>query len=316
MELLGAHALLRRLAARYADAEASAVAERADRIAAPSREPLWDFVWRAAAPAAGALERLPLLHHFQDADTLFARSSWSDDASALAFRCGPPEGHHAARLQPGLPDWRLSTGHAHPDAGSFILFANGRYVTGDAGYTGVKQTEHHNTLLVDGLGQEHDGRHEVFRDVPYARLDRIRISSMKHGHSALDATCDLLAAYPEQLGLTRLERRLSAKGFRSVRLEDTLEAKAPRALRALVHADREPRRLGPRRFAIDGARVEIEEPADASASIRPQFVIAQGRPGSVEKGEREQRGWVLALSAPPARAARLVVTLELEGEVR
>jgi hypothetical protein len=317
MEILGAHGLLRRLAARYRDPEAAAVADWADRVAPPLREPLWDFVWRAAAPRAGSLERLPLVHHFENAGALLARSSWRDDASAFAFRCGPPEGHHVARLLREFPEWRQSTGHAHPDAGSFILFARGRYLTGDAGYTGVKQTAHHNTLLVDGRGQEQDGRHEVFRDVPPERLDRIRIASLKREDQTLDVTCDLAAAYPEELGLLRLERRFSAKAFRSFRVVDTLEARAPRALTALIHADREPRRLGPRLFAIDALRVQVEEPADVSARIEPQFVIAQGRPGSVEKGEREQRGYVLALAAPAARAARLVVTLTLvEGEDR
>jgi hypothetical protein len=319
MEILGAHGLLRRLAARYADPEAAAVADWADRVAAPLREPLWDFVWRAGVnrEAAASLATLPLVQHFESAGAVLARSSWKDDASAFAFRCGPPEGHHVARLLGALPEWRQSTGHAHPDAGSFILFARGRYLTGDAGYTGVKETAHHNTLLVDGRGQEHDGRHEVFRDVAYDTLDRIRIRSVKRDGQTLDVTCDLAAAYPEDLGLLRLERRFSAEDFRSFRVVDALEARVPRALTALIHADSEPRRLGPRLFAIDALRVQVEEPADVTARIEPQFVIAQGRPGSVEKGEREQRGYVLALAAPAARTARLVVTLTLVlGEQR
>lgn len=320
MELLGAHGLLHRVAQRYGDPESAAVADWADRLASPEREPLWSFVWRAGArPSSASIERLPLVHHFENAGALFARSSWRDDATGFAFRCGPPEGHHVTRLLAELPEWRLSTGHAHPDAGSFILFAKGRYLTGDLGYTGIKLTEHHNSVLVDGRGQENDGRHEVFRDVPYERLDRIRIASVKLNEGTLDVTCDLAAAYPQELGIMRLERRFDAVAFKSFRVADTLAAETPRALSAVIHADREPRRLGPRRFAIDAGAVtlgvQVEEPASVLARIDPQWVIAQGRPGSVEQGEREQRGYRLTLKTPAARAARLVVTLTLaEGE--
>ncbi len=320
MELLGAHGLLRRIAQRQGDSEAAAVADWADRIAPESREPLWDFVCRTGGRAASAsLPAIPLVHHFENAGAVYARSSWGDDATAVAFRCGPPEGHHVTRLLPALPEWRLSTGHAHPDAGSFILFAKGHYVSGDAGYTGVKLTEHHNTLLVDGRGQERDGRHEVFRDVPYERLDRIRLA--RAPGDRLDLTCDLQAAYPRELGLTRLERRFVADGFRSFRIQDTLEADAPRALQALIHSDRPPRQIAARRFAIDAGpgslEVRVLEPETVTASVVPRWVIAQGRPGSVEQGEREQRGHRLTLSAPAARASRLVVTLTLiEGETR
>jgi hypothetical protein len=322
MEILGAHDLLHRVAQRRSDPEAAAVAEWADRLALPSREPLWSFVWRAAGRSGSAsLETIPLVHHFENAGAVFARSSWSDAATAFAVRCGPPEGHHVAELMPALPEWRLSDGHAHPDAGSFILFAKGRYLSGDAGYTGVKLTEHHNTVLVDGRGQERDGRHEVFRDVPYERLDRIRITRGSPGAGPLDVTCDLAAAYPRELGLKRLERHFAANGFRSFRIADTLEADTPRALSALIHSDRPPRRLGPRRFAIDAGAValdvRVEEPEAIEASVDPQWVIAQGRPGSVELGEREQRGHRLTLKAPPARTSRIVVTLTLiEGETK
>jgi len=322
MEILGAHGLLRRLAQRYGDPEAAAVADWADRIAAPEREPLWDFVWRAVPrpPVAATIERLPLVHHFENAGVLFARSSWGDDASALAFRCGPPEGHHVTRLLAELPDWRLSTGHAHPDAGSFILFAGGRYLTGDAGYTGVKLTEHHNTVLVDGRGQENDGRHEVFRDVPYERLDRIRVVSVGRDAGTLHVSCDLAAAYPQGLGLKRLERSFVATGFESFRVVDTLEAETPRTLSALIHADSEPRPTGPGRFRVDAAGqtldVRVEQPDLVDAKVEPQWVIAQGRPGSVELGAREQRGYRLTLTAAPARSARLVVSLKVSKEKR
>jgi len=81
---------------------------------------------------------------------VFWRSDWTKNATAFAFKCGPSEGHHSVPLLQQFPDWRLSSGHAHPDANSFIIFAQGQYLTGDTGYAGVPLTEHHNTLLFGG----------------------------------------------------------------------------------------------------------------------------------------------------------------------
>lgn len=67
-------------------------------------------------------------------------------------RFGPSEGHAALQKKMKYPEWRLSSGHAHPDAGSFIIWANGEYLTGDSGYEGLTMTRSHNTLVFDGKG--------------------------------------------------------------------------------------------------------------------------------------------------------------------
>ena len=91
-----------------------------------------------------------------------------ENATAFAFKCGPSEGHHAALKLRQFPDWRLSSGHAHPDANSFIIFVRGEYLMGDTGYAGVPLTEHHNTLLFGGKGQAREGSgHDAFAGVSY-----------------------------------------------------------------------------------------------------------------------------------------------------
>ena len=127
---------------------------------------------------------------FGDTGMAFWRSGWDPAATAFAFRCGPPEGHHVTALLPRLPDWRLSSGHAHPDAGSFSIYANGKYLTGDAGYAGVPLTAHHNTVLFDGRGQAKEGRgHDAFADVPYERLAAIRINAARPGSTGAPSRC-------------------------------------------------------------------------------------------------------------------------------
>ena len=106
---------------------------------------------------------------------------------------------HAQERRGGLgkPDWRLSSGHAHPDAGSFIIWSKGKYLTGDAGYAGVPMTAHHNAVVIGGKGQGKEGSgHDAFADIPYDRLDGIRIEDLKADGAPIPAPTSI-AEYVE-----------------------------------------------------------------------------------------------------------------------
>jgi heparinase II/III-like protein/uncharacterized protein DUF4962 len=313
-DILGAHNILYRLAQRYRDPQARTVAEWIrTSMSLPTNEPLWTFVWRDPAAAAGSMDAIPRFHHFENADVVFFRTSWQPKPIAFAFRCGPPEGHHVAGLLPKISDWRLSTGHAHPDAGSFIVIANGRYLTGDAGYTGVKMTADHNTLLLDGRGQENDGRHEVFRDLPYERLTKIRIVSASERNGAVEIVADGTAAYPASLGLESWTRTFRFDGRSGFAIADDVRTKEPRRATVLLHGDRDIVRTGQGVYAVHAAGLTMSVTVDPSldAAIAPHVVVAQGRPGSVEAGERERRGSVLAVTTTPRRSSRIEMKLAI-----
>jgi Heparinase II/III-like protein/Domain of unknown function (DUF4962) len=317
-ELLGAHNILYRFAARYHDPLSSTVAEWVrTSMNLPWREPLWTFVWRDPDMTARTMDNLPRFHHFENADVVFSRTSWNPDAVAFAFRCGPPEGHHAADLLRRLPEWRLSTGHAHPDAGSFIIIANGRYLTGDTGYTGVKMTADHNTLLIDGRGQENDGRHEVFRDLPYDRLTKIRVISATVNDGIVEIVADGTAAYPADLGLKSWTRTFRFDGRSAFVVRDDIRTTQPRKASVLLHVDRELIRRDDRTYltSVDGTTLEVRT-TPLAASIEPHIVVTQGRPGSVEQGEREQRGQRLTLTTAPQVESRIEMTLRVTASPR
>ncbi len=141
--------LLYRLAQRFQSGEAQGVAEWLKRFDQVNAEDFWSLVWFDPNLKPVAIEKQTTWHYFPGHDVFYWRSDWSKEATAFAFKCGPPEGHHTAVLLQQFPDWRLSSGHAHPDANSFIIFARGEYLTGDTGYAGLPMTEHHNTLLVN-----------------------------------------------------------------------------------------------------------------------------------------------------------------------
>jgi len=294
--------VLYRLAAKYQDSEAQGVADWLRRgLGHTTWEDHWAFYSYDARLRAAPIDSIPTSYHFRNCDTIFWRSGWDRGATAIAFRCAPPEGHHVANLWPRIPDWRLSTGHAHPDANSFIIFSHGRYLTGDTGYTGIKLTSDHNTILVDDRGQANDGRHEVFREVPYDWLNRIRIAESWATPEHLYAKGEAASAYYPELGVTRFDRHFLYVAPDYFIIWDELSANEPRQFTWLINSDRTIDELLPALHVLRNGNVALLvqrlAPASAATTILPQMVTTQGRPGAVEKGEQEQRGEHLVVRA-------------------
>lgn len=98
----------------------------------------------------------PLSAYFPEVGQVMMRSSWVDGSAALlGVKCGPFMGlTHSAGAE---FDW--GTGHAEPDAGSFQIFAHGRFLVIDALYAGFKLSGDHNTVLFKGKGQLGENMH-------------------------------------------------------------------------------------------------------------------------------------------------------------
>ncbi|MBE0537952.1 MAG: heparinase II/III family protein [Phycisphaerae bacterium] len=98
--------------------------------------------------ASGGAARLPAVNTstaYEDIGWAMMRSSWEDDATLLAVKSG------------------FAWNHAHPDAGSFILFHEGKPLIIDSGncsysrreYTSYYRTSRaHNVILVDGQAED------------------------------------------------------------------------------------------------------------------------------------------------------------------
>ncbi|MFN0086065.1 MAG: DUF4962 domain-containing protein [Blastocatellia bacterium] len=308
--------LLYRLAARFKNSEAQGVAEWMKRLNHWNAEEYWTLLWQDAALKARPIERQPRSHYFSDHEVVFWRSDWTPNATAFAFKCGPPEGHHTTALLKQFPDWHLSAGHAHPDAGSFIIYANGKVLTGDAGYAGVPMTEHHNSVLIDGKGQAAEGKgHDAFADYPYERLDQLRLLETRLSNKAAQIRCDVTGAYAANLGLTSYVRTFTlANGW--FEITDEFKAATPRTFTLLIHADEKVETVNERQFLLRNGtaalRVEVLVPDKVVTRSEPNFLTAPGPPGSVDKGERQQRGQRLRLSnAQPAANAQFVLRLKV-----
>ena len=224
-----------------------------------------------------------------------------------------------------FPDWRLSSGHAHPDANSFIIFARGQYLTGDTGYAGVPMTEHHNTLLVNGKGQGKEGDgHDAFAGMSYELLNRIRIADVKVEQNQVTLRGDATAAYEPLLGLKKFVREFVYRTNAGFTVTDEVETTKPASFTWLMHADDRIVKEEGRLFRIEAGRAklmidptldaQIETPQQSvQSAIETNYLTAPGPPGAVDKGERQARGQKLLLStAVPTTKARFVEELTIE----
>jgi hypothetical protein len=262
------------------------------------------------------MSAVPTASHFHDSGVLFYRSSWERDALALAFKAGPPEGHRAAKLSSSIPEWRQSTGHAHPDAGSFIVWSGDQHVVGDTGYAGLPQARHHNTLVVGGFGQGTEREHDVWEGMDRGALDGIRVESAQSGDGYFRVVAELAAAYPKEAGLRSFRRELKFDAPGRFWLHDRLETAEKRSFEWFLHADRP--------FATSGVGFgsdvggglalagEVKQPSEPRVTARPTILVAPGRPGSIEQGRKDQRGFELVVEpSAPARAFEIEVSFEL-----
>lgn len=260
---------------------------------------------------------LPLHHWFVDMGVVYYRTSWGPEATAFAVKSGPPEGHHAARLLAAAPEWRMSSGHAHPDTGSFIIWADGHYLTGDTGYAGLTHARHHNTITVAGRGQGKDGDHDVWRDMDYAQLDRAQILSADFGADRARVTLEAAGVYDPAAQLTRFTRVFEFEAPGTFRVRDDIAMRKAQAVQFYLQSDTPLARdgeawiLGRAAAGGPGLRVLVTAPAKAETTTAPTSLVAPGQPGSITSGTVDERGYHLKVETAPAVAAKVAVEMRV-----
>lgn len=195
---------LRKLASTYGNGYAQYRARQIDTGLKKVHGSEWQsLIWYDNAVKPESLNTYPTLSHFKDMGIVSTRTSWSPDASLLVLKCGPPLGHSISKYHFGFG----SAGHVHPDAGSFALFGNGRFLIRNPGYT-MKRTEYENTLLVNGKGQMGEDRWFSYFPTPAsaAREKNITIDVVAHGPQLDYMVNNAAAAYDTSLGLETFRR--------------------------------------------------------------------------------------------------------------
>lgn len=293
--------LLYKLASKFQNGEAQGVANWLKAKGQVSAEEMWTFIWYDSSIQPVSIEKQEPWHYFADHGVVYWRSSWDDDATAFSFKCGPSEGHTALQKQLQFPEWRLSSGHAHPDAGSFIIWANGKYLTGDSGYEGLTMTQSHNTLVFDGKGQNHEGEgHDVFYGIPYERINKIRIVDAQLGAEHVTIMADATAAYEPEVGVKKFTRKFEFKAPGTFTITDNVETNSPKIITSFLHADNKINKLSANAFEIEpnGTSIiaKIIAPETFESKVDVNVLTAPGDPGFVDKGGDEERGKKLSIS--------------------
>jgi len=171
-------------------------------------------------PARQRFER-PTFHEFADTGQVMMRTDWSADAMMVGLRCGAWLGQNAW----GRARWDFGAAHEHPDGNSFQVFAEGTWLLIDPGYTYVKRTSDHSTMLIDGVGQLGGNvtwfaTEEATRHDHYARIARTE-TGPQFDYVMGDATC----TYHPGLGLKRFVRHwLFLKPTRTLVIVDDVAA--------------------------------------------------------------------------------------------
>jgi hypothetical protein len=163
----------------------------------------WSILW--FDPRAGETDprSFPTFRHFDSIDQVMLRSAWEDTAATLVgIKCGPFMCKGLAREF----GYDLGCAHGHPDAGSFQIYAHGRFLAIDPGYTMFKLTGNHNTLLVKGQGQlgEQEPWFAAGEALAFGQAPRILETRSEPEYDYVLG--DISRAYHPALGLTRCLR--------------------------------------------------------------------------------------------------------------
>ena len=162
----GPHAsvVLRRLAAAYGNGVYQQMADALMRLGRSGErrregaQGAWlHLLWYDPAVRPTPPDSLPTMRHFADLGLVSMRSGWGEDAAVLVFHAGPGPGHRNMSDPQRAAMRGFGPGHAHPDINSFSIFARGEWLAVDPGYSRVKDTRDHSTVIVNGRGQAGEG---------------------------------------------------------------------------------------------------------------------------------------------------------------
>lgn len=163
------------------------------------------------------------------------------------------------------------------------------------------------------FGKEGRG-HDTFEDVSYDRLNQIRITDVKVDKDRVVVWGDAAAAYEQELGVKKFMRRFEFNPRTGFNVSDEVQMEKPAIMTLLLHTDGVFTRETENRFntSARGVKllVEITEPKQLKTEMQANVLTAPGPPGSVDKGERQERGYKLLISsAAPVTTLKFVMGL-------
>ena len=266
-----------------------------------------EFLWYQPEVQPAPLRNLPYSRIFPDLGLVAMRSSWQADGTAMAFKCGTPNGikaWHSGNALNRKYGWQtISAGHDHPDANSFILIKGDDYIAVDEGYSKTKLTANHSTLLIDGRGQYADGTYNIFRQADESWGARLEDAFDFEG--CVYARGEAARAYHSELKLRQFSREMLFLDGAAIVLRDTIASDKRHNYQWLLQTDVPAVQTGPQTYAITpgeaACAVHVLQPAAAKQRVIKQEITAN--PTSAKPD------WIIrrtqyALSVSPTKAVK------------
>lgn len=204
----------------------------------PPIESAFALIWIDPSVEPKPLDDLPLVGLFPDIGLVVSRTSWTSDAAVVALHCGAPGGQHLVEDTPKLKNATANNGHTHPDANSYVFWADHGWRIGLPGaYTYLKDTHNENTWIVSGKGQRGDGQIWFEQKSYMGRPDQAHLMTVATSPEADYMVGEASPAYYDDLGLTEYRRHLlfvkAAKPY--IVTFDRLTAKTPQTWASFLH---------------------------------------------------------------------------------
>lgn len=118
----------------------------------------FSILWFDPTLTGGSIDRLPKAAFWPDLGITTVRDRWDAGGVAALFKCGPYGGRKLNEFRNKNEFKYLNVAHDDPDANMFTIFAGGAFLADDDRYSTMKVTSSHNTILVNGKGQQGEGK--------------------------------------------------------------------------------------------------------------------------------------------------------------
>ena len=117
----------------------------------------WSLIWYNPNLESGNYRNLPLAKLFPDLGLGIMRDGWQKEDVGFMLKNIPYAGERLLEYRKEHNSY-INIAHDDPDANSFLLYTDGEMVADYDAYANPKYTSSHNTILVNGEGQRHDGK--------------------------------------------------------------------------------------------------------------------------------------------------------------
>jgi len=214
---------------------------------------------------------------------------------SFLFKSGVPGGkmaHFTANQNKG---YQLDRAHEHPDQNSFIIWARGKFLISDTGYTNLKLTVNHNSLLVNDHGQLGEGEiwfkdHDVngIYFSPHAGLTKNNIFSDK---VATIVSADASEFYHKNAGVNEFLRSILWIKHVGFVVFDRVDVENASDLKLVFHSDLNIQNVNKNEFEFRqdnkllGTFLSLF-PKEAVKTVSKHEIVSHDKEGMVPAGEK------------------------------